>query len=213
MKLAQLTSHNLIMLDAVFDDRITAIETLTDKIDQAGKLTDRQMFLDAVLKREEEGPTALGEYLAVPHGKSEAVIEPVFACAFVKGEMPWQGIDGDEPVNMIFLLAIPPAEAGSTHMEVLTTLTSSLVDDDFREQLLAARSESEVMTLLGNEEGGADEDNTGGNEQASTTSQEAEPIAAAAMQEPPQEEPHNSKAYPLVLLVGCAIVFLLFAMM
>ncbi|MGR5063174.1 fructose PTS transporter subunit IIA [Photobacterium sp. DNB22_13_2] len=209
MKLAQLTSHNLIMLDAVFDDRITAIETLTDRIDQAGKLTDRQMFFDAVLKREEEGPTALGEYLAVPHGKSEAVIEPVFACAFVKGEMPWQGIDGDEPVNMIFLLAIPPAEAGSTHMEVLTTLTSSLVDDDFREQLQTAKSEAEVMALFGSEGDGT----KNGTEPASKTKNEAEPIAAAAKQEPPQEEPHNSKAYPLVLLVGCAIVFLLLAMM
>ncbi|PSW12353.1 PTS glucose transporter subunit IIA [Photobacterium rosenbergii] len=208
MKLAQLTSPDLIMLDAVFDDRITAIETLTDKIDQAGKLTDRQMFLDAVLKREEEGPTALGEYLAVPHGKSEAVTEPVFACAFVKDELQWQGLDGDEPVNMIFLLAIPPAEAGSTHMEVLTTLTSSLVDDDFRDQLLAARTQAEVMALFG-----ADELNSEDNAEQATTTPDAEPIAAAAMQEQPQEEPHSSKAYPLVLLVGCAIVFLLFAMM
>ena len=209
MKLAQLTSPDLIMLDAVFDDRITAIETLTDKIDQAGKLTDRQIFLDAVLKREEEGPTALGEYLAVPHGKSEAVTEPVFACAFVKDELQWQGLDGNEPVNMIFLLAIPPAEAGSTHMEVLTTLTSSLVDDDFREQLLAARSQTEVMALFGADEKETETDT----EHASNTTADAEPIAAAAMQEQPQEEPHNSKAYPLVLLVGCAIVFLLFAMM
>ncbi|AJR06733.1 PTS glucose transporter subunit IIA [Photobacterium gaetbulicola] len=209
MKLAQLTSPDLIMLDAVFDDRITAIETLTDKIDQAGKLTDRQMFLDAVLKREEEGPTALGEYLAVPHGKSEAVTEPVFACAFVKDELQWQGLDGDEPVNMIFLLAIPPAEAGSTHMEVLTTLTSSLVDDDFRDQLLAARTQAEVMALFGADEQAAQT----GTEPAPNTAANAEPIAAAAMQEPPKEQPHNSKAYPLVLLVGCAIVFLLFAMM
>lgn len=200
MKLAQLTSPDLIMLDAVFDDRITAIETLTDKIDQAGKLTDRQMFLDAVLKREEEGPTALGEYLAVPHGKSEAVTEPVFACAFVKDELQWQGLDGDEPVNMIFLLAIPPAEAGSTHMEVLTTLTSSLVDDDFRDQLLAARTQAEVMALFGAGELHGEDDA----EQTSTTP-DAEPIAAAAMQEQPQEEPHSSKAYPLVLLVAAPL--------
>ncbi|MGF1703655.1 fructose PTS transporter subunit IIA [Photobacterium makurazakiensis] len=152
MKLAQLTSENLILLDAVFDDRLAAINALTDKLELTGKLTDKQRFLDAVLKREEEGPTALGEYLAVPHGKSDAVIEPVFACAFVKGELMWQGLDGDEPVNMIFLLAIPPAQAGSTHMEVLTTLTSSLVDDDFREQLLQAKSPAEVMRMFGAEE-------------------------------------------------------------
>lgn len=65
----------------------------------------------------------------------------------------WTGLDGDEPVKMIFLLAIPPAEAGSTHMEVLTTLTSLLVEDDFREQLLAASSTQEVMSLFdGNED-------------------------------------------------------------
>jgi PTS system fructose-specific IIA component len=65
MKLAQLTSKKLILLDAVFEDRLEAINALTDKLEQSGKLTDKQMFLDAVLKREEEGPTALGEYLAV----------------------------------------------------------------------------------------------------------------------------------------------------
>ena len=149
MKLAQLTSEDLIMLDAVFEDRFAAINALTDRIDQAGKLINRQQFLDAVLMREEEGPTALGEYLAVPHGKSIAVTEPVFACAFVKDELQWKGLDGDEPVNMIFLLAIPPAEAGSTHMAVLTTLTSSLVEDDFREALLKANTTEEVMALFG----------------------------------------------------------------
>lgn len=159
MKLAQLTSKKLILLDAVFEDRLEAINALTDKLEQSGKLTDKQMFLDAVLKREEEGPTALGEYLAVPHGKSEAVIEPVFACALIKGELMWQGLDGDEPVNMIFLLAIPPAEAGSTHMELLTTLTSSLVDDDFREQLLQSRTADDVITLFGGEEQPAEQQN------------------------------------------------------
>ncbi|GGK28412.1 MULTISPECIES: fructose PTS transporter subunit IIA [Aliivibrio] len=153
MKLAQLTSPDLILIDAVFDDRLSAIHALTDKLDLHGKLTNKQEFLEAVLTREEEGPTALGEYLAVPHGKSEAVKAPVFACAFVKEELMWTGLDGDEPVKMIFLLAIPPAEAGSTHMEVLTTLTSLLVEDDFREQLLAASSTQEVMSLFdGNED-------------------------------------------------------------
>ncbi|GAM71548.1 PTS system [Vibrio sp. JCM 19236] len=59
MKLSNLTSENLIVLDAVFESRIHAIEALTDKINQEGKLTDRQAFLDAVMKREEEGPTCL----------------------------------------------------------------------------------------------------------------------------------------------------------
>ena len=65
----------------------------------------------------------------------------------------WKGIDGDEPIKMIFLLAIPPEQAGSTHMELLATLTSSLVDDDFQEQLFLANSAEEIMVLFGGEKG------------------------------------------------------------
>lgn len=200
MKLSNLTSENLIQLDAVFDDRFAAINALTDRINHEGKLTNKQQFLDAVLQREEEGPTALGEYLAVPHGKSSAVIEPVFACAFVKDELMWQGIDGDEPVNMIFLIAIPPAEAGSTHMQVLTTLTSSLVDDDFREQLLAANSTKQIMTLFGAE------DDVALNEASMDSDVQR------------QEEPEMAKdishiAYPAVLGAGLLISAFLFLLL
>jgi fructose PTS system EIIA component len=195
MKLAQLTSKNLILLDAVFEDRLEAINALTDKLEQSGKLTDKQMFLDAVLKREEEGPTALGEYLAVPHGKSEAVIEPVFACALIKGELMWQGLDGDEPVNMIFLLAIPPAEAGSTHMELLTTLTSSLVDDDFREQLLQSRTTDDVIALFG----GEDEPK----EQQNEPEQAPQPVAKDV----------SRLMYPLVLGGGILVSAFLFLLL
>ena len=198
MKLANLTSENLIMLDAAFDDRIAAIHALTDKIEQEGKLTDKSQFLEAVLKREDEGPTALGEYLAVPHGKSDAVTEPVFACAFVKDEMMWKGLDGDEPVTMIFLLAIPPAEAGSTHMEVLTTLTSSLVDDDFRDQLVAAKSSKEVMQLFGAEE---------------VVSTEAAPEPEAEEEQPEMAKDISRHAYPLVLGAGVLISAFLFLLL
>lgn len=190
MNLSTLTSENLIMLDAVFENRIDAITQMTQKLADAGKLSDQKTFFDAVMKREEEGPTALGEGLAVPHGKSDAVKEPVFACAFVKDELQWVGLDGDEPVQMIFLLAIPPAEAGSTHMAVLTELTSSLVDDEFREGLLAAKSSQEVMKLLGDD-----------------SAEEPEVLEMVAQ---PQE---SNRAYPMVLLTGCAIIGILFAMM
>ncbi|KII76483.1 fructose PTS transporter subunit IIA [Vibrio renipiscarius] len=201
MKLAQLTSPDLIMLDAVFEDRFAAINALTDRIDQAGKLTNRQQFLEAVLLREEEGPTALGEYLAVPHGKSDAVIEPVFACAFVKEELQWQGLDGDEPVNMIFLLAIPPAEAGSTHMAVLTTLTSSLVEDDFREALLKANTTDKVMALFG-----AEEESVPAVDHVECEPEQVEP------DEPEMARDISGKAYPMVLGAGILISAILFLM-
>ncbi|WP_019615552.1 fructose PTS transporter subunit IIA [Psychromonas ossibalaenae] len=205
MKLSELTTPDLIMLDVEFSSRIEAIEALTDKLTESGKLSDRQQFLDAVMKREEEGPTALGEYLAVPHGKSEAVRAPVFACALLKSELPWQGLDGDEPVNMIFLLAIPPAQAGSTHMALLTTLTSSLVDDDFRERLLESKNAQQVMDLFS---GGQDSEESCGS--VESDSNEADP---AAPNEEVQAADLSDKAYPVFVLGGLALVVLMFFML
>ena len=198
MKLSELTSKNLVMLDAVFQDRLDAIQQLTQKLDEEGKLSDRQAFLDAVMTREEEGPTALGEGLAVPHGKSSGVKEATFACAFVKGDLQWQGLDGDEPVEMVFLLAIPPAEAGSTHMGILTELTSSLVDDDFRASLLQAKSPAEVLRLFGDKE---------------KVEEEAATVVDSPVIQEALEPKESNRAYGITLLLGCAIVLALFALM
>lgn len=200
MNLASLTSENLIMLDATFENRVDAITQLTQKLADEGKLSDQQAFFDAVMKRENEGPTALGEELAVPHGKSAAVKEAVFAAAFVKDDLQWQGLDGDEPVKMIFLLAIPPAEAGSTHMEVLTELTSSLVEDEFREALMAATTAQQVLALFGGEETAEEE----------TVEEAEEPVEVAPQ---PEVEDHSSKAYYLFIGAGIAIAAALFLMM
>ncbi|QWL63123.1 PTS 2-O-a-mannosyl-D-glycerate transporter subunit IIABC [Aeromonas jandaei] len=151
MNLTSLTGPHLITLQTRFADRDAAIHALADRLDQAGKLHDKAAFLAAVMSREAQGPTALGEGLAVPHGKCDAVREAAFAVATLSEELGWEGIDGPEPVNLIFMLAIPTDQAGSTHMQLLTTLTTALVDDDTREAVLAAQSAEQLMTLLDGE--------------------------------------------------------------
>lgn len=151
MNLTSLTGPHLITLQTRFADRDAAIHALADRLDQAGKLHDKAAFLDAVMAREAQGPTALGEGLAVPHGKCDAVREAAFAVATLSEELGWEGIDGPEPVNLIFMLAIPTDQAGSTHMQLLTTLTTALVDDDTREAVLAAQSAEQLMALLDGE--------------------------------------------------------------
>ena len=151
MKLTALTNHELITLQTEFRSRDEAIIALTEKLDQQGKLSDKEAFLQAVMAREAQGPTALGEGLAVPHGKSDAVHEAAYAVATLKKDMPWEGIDGDEDVNIIFLLAIPTSEAGSTHMHLLTELTTALVDDDVREAVLQATTIDQFMAVMDGE--------------------------------------------------------------
>lgn len=148
MDLTALTTPDMINLNATFASREEAIKALAAQLEAAGKLADTAAFLQAVEDREKEGPTALGEGLAVPHGKSDGVKDAAFAMATLKQDIKWAGLEGDEDVNIIFLLAIPTAEAGSTHIKILTELTGMLVDDDVREAMLAATDKETVLAQL-----------------------------------------------------------------
>ncbi|WP_190321793.1 PTS sugar transporter subunit IIA, partial [Enterobacter hormaechei] len=83
-----------------------------------------------------------------PHGKSAVVKEAAFAVATLREPLAWEGVDGPEEVELVFLLAIPPAEAGSTHIQVLTELTSRLADDDLRARGMAATTAEDVLAAL-----------------------------------------------------------------
>lgn len=154
MNLTTLTNASLINLQTTFESRDAAIKALAEQLDQQGKLHNKEEYLQAVFAREEHGATALGEGLAVPHGKTDAVKEAAFAVATLTEDLKWQGIDEDEEedVNLIFLIAIPNAEAGSTHMQLLTELTSTLIDDDVREAVLKATTAEQIFALLNDEE-------------------------------------------------------------
>ncbi|NOI66839.1 hypothetical protein F0227_11435 [Vibrio sp. 99-8-1] len=151
MKLTTITDASLINIKMTFNCRDEAIRALAEQLNQQGKLHDLDEYLEAVYAREAHGATALGEGLAVPHGKTDAVKEAAFAVATLAEDVKWPGIDEDddeEDVNLIFLIAIPNAEAGSTHMHLLTALTSTLVDDDVREAVLNASSADEILTIF-----------------------------------------------------------------
>ncbi len=132
MNLTTLTHRDALCLNARFTSREEAIRTLAQRLTTLGKIADSDAFLEEVFTCENLGPTALGEGLAVPHGKTPAVKEAAFAVATLSQPLIWEGGDGPEPVELIFLLAIPQDEAGSTHMQLLTALTTRLADDEMR---------------------------------------------------------------------------------
>lgn len=148
MNLTTLTHPQAIFLHARFTDRDDAIRQLAQRLHDLGKIADSERFLADVLQREAQGPTALGEGLAVPHGKSAAVNEAAFAVATLRNPLEWEGVDGPENVELIFLLAIPPAEAGTTHMKVLTALTTRLADDVLRARVMAADTPDALLAAL-----------------------------------------------------------------
>lgn len=148
MNLTTLTQRDALCLNARFTSREEAIRTLAQRLTALGKIADSDAFLEAVFARETLGPTALGEGLAVPHGKTSAVKEAAFAVATLSKPLSWEGVDGPEAVDLIFLLAIPQEEAGSTHMQLLTALTTRLADEETRARVMAATSADELLAAL-----------------------------------------------------------------
>ncbi|EFI6764774.1 PTS 2-O-a-mannosyl-D-glycerate transporter subunit IIABC [Escherichia coli] len=148
MNLTTLTHRDALCLNARFTSREEAIHALTQRLAALGKISSTEQFLEEVYRRESLGPTALGEGLAVPHGKTAAVKEAAFAVATLSEPLQWEGVDGPEAVNLVVLLAIPPNEAGTTHMQLLTALTTRLADDEIRARIQSATTPDELLSAL-----------------------------------------------------------------
>ena len=143
-----LTHRDALCLNARFTSREEAIHALTQRLAALGKISSTEQFLEEVYRRESLGPTALGEGLAVPHGKTAAVKEAAFAVATLSEPLQWEGVDGPEAVDLVVLLAIPPNEAGTTHMQLLTALTTRLADDEIRARIQSATTPDELLSAL-----------------------------------------------------------------
>ncbi|EFH5055784.1 PTS 2-O-a-mannosyl-D-glycerate transporter subunit IIABC [Escherichia coli] len=148
MNLTTLTHRDALCLNARFTSREEAIHALTQRLAALGKISSTEQFLEEVYRRESLGPTALGEGLAVPHGKTAAVKEAAFAVATLSEPLQWEGVDGPEAVDLVVLLAIPPNEAGTTHMQLLTALTTRLADDEIRARIQLATTPDELLSAL-----------------------------------------------------------------
>ncbi|EFH4045013.1 PTS 2-O-a-mannosyl-D-glycerate transporter subunit IIABC [Escherichia coli] len=148
MNLTTLTHRDALCLNVRFTSREEAIHALTQRLAALGKISSTEQFLEEVYRRESLGPTALGEGLAVPHGKTAAVKEAAFAVATLSEPLQWEGVDGPEAVDLVVLLAIPPNEAGTTHMQLLTALTTRLADDEIRARIQSATTPDELLSAL-----------------------------------------------------------------
>lgn len=153
MKLSKLTSEDLIVLRASYTSKTEAITDLVHKLEQQGKITSADQFYNDVMKRESEGVTGMEKGLAIPHGKSSSVKEASFAVAVLEKPLDdWESLDPSNRVNLVFLLAIPEGEAGSTHLTVLSELSKRLVDESYRERLVESSTPEAFLRNLDYEE-------------------------------------------------------------
>ncbi|HEX6923231.1 MAG TPA: fructose PTS transporter subunit IIA [Bacillales bacterium] len=122
-----------------------AIRRLVEKADEIGKVSDVEATVETVLNREKEGTTGFGKGIAIPHGKSAGVAEPVLMFAKTEENLEWNSMDG-EPVEMIFLILVPE-ESHQEHLQLLAKLARKLMHDDFV-ATLRETSDAEQLTAF-----------------------------------------------------------------
>ncbi|MVU83449.1 PTS fructose transporter subunit IIC [Nocardia sp. ET3-3] len=129
-------------------DKQAAIREMATLLSRSGKVTDADELLAAALRREAEGVTGLGDEIAIPHAKTDAVTAPVVAFARAPQGIDWDSPDGNA-AKLIFMIAVPLAAAGDEHLRILALLARKLMDPAFRERLLAAPDRAAILEILG----------------------------------------------------------------
>ncbi|SFG16653.1 PTS system, fructose-specific IIA component [Halopelagius inordinatus] len=123
-----------------------AIEYLLDLVVENGRVTDREVALEALHEREKEATTGVGMGIGIPHAKTEAVETPSVAFARSREGIDFDAMD-DEPAKLLFMILVP-AEGGEEHLQILSSLSRALMHEDVREKLLTADSEDTVQNTV-----------------------------------------------------------------
>lgn len=146
MKITDLLSEKAIMLQGKANSKKEAIDKLVDLMMENGNIKDKEEYKRVVLKREEEGTTGIGEGIAIPHGKTEAVTKPGLAAMIIPDGVNFDSLDGS-PAKLLFLIAAPNTK-DNVHLEVLSRLSTLLMDTNFRQALFDAKSPKEFLKCI-----------------------------------------------------------------
>ncbi|MEG0360214.1 MAG: fructose PTS transporter subunit IIA [Longicatena sp.] len=138
---------NMIALNVEGITKESVIENLGKELFLHGKLNDLDTYIEAVKEREKEITTGFGGGIAIPHGKSDAVKESCFIFGKLKNKVEWKSMD-QKPVDMVFQLAIPMEEAGTTHLRLLSKIAVAVMEEKFVEKLRKASSIEEIDAII-----------------------------------------------------------------
>ena len=150
MRITDLLRAEGIQLRAAPSDREQAIDLLVALQDKAGNLTDPEQYKRDILAREEQGSTAIGNGIAVPHAKSGAVRRPGLAAMTVPAGVDYNAPDA-QPSTLFFMIAAPK-DGGDTHLEILSRMMVMLMDEEFCRALMEAGTAEEFLTCIDRQE-------------------------------------------------------------
>ena len=135
-----------ISLDAAPKNKQEAIDAAVALMVKGGKINDEEAYKKQVYAREEESTTGIGEGIAIPHGKCDAVDRPGLAAMVIREGVDFDSLDG-APVTLLFLIAAPNTE-DNVHLDVLSKLSMMLMDETFTESLRKAETPEQFLAII-----------------------------------------------------------------
>lgn len=129
------------------ESRGEVLRLLSERAVELGIARDADAVLDAYHKREEEGATGMMDGFAIPHAKCDAIGEPAVIVVKLERALEWPSFD-DKAVDVVISLLVPEAQAGTTHLRLLSKTAVMLMDDDFRDEVRATDDAHEIASLI-----------------------------------------------------------------
>lgn len=146
MRITDLLDKRSIDLLAAPKSKNEALDHAVELMNASGKIKDQEAYRKQVYAREEESTTGVGEGIAIPHGKCDAVTTPGLAAMVIKDGVDFDSMDG-EPVHLLFLIAAPNTK-DNVHLDVLSKLSVLLMDETFVENLKKAKTVDEFLEIV-----------------------------------------------------------------
>lgn len=146
MRITDLLDKRSISLVGTPKTKSEALDQIIDLMVKSGKINDREAYRAQVYAREEESTTGIGEGIAIPHGKCDAVDKPGLAAMVIRDGVEFDALDG-MPVTLMFLIAAPNTE-DNVHLDVLSKLSVLMMDEDFANNLRNAGSVDEFLEII-----------------------------------------------------------------
>lgn len=146
MRIIDLLDKKSINLNLKSNNKSSVIDELIDLVDANGNLIDKKEYKKEIMAREEKGSTGIGEGIAIPHAKTKAVKKACLAAGVSKSGINYESLDGSL-ANLFFMIAAPDG-ANNTHLEVLSKLSTVLMDENFRKSLINSTSVDEFLSLI-----------------------------------------------------------------
>lgn len=158
MQINDLLVKEAMIMDLQANDKAGVIDEMIQRLYEIGRISDIEIFKEGILEREAQTSTGLGDGIAMPHAKNNAVNEATVLFAKSEAGVDYESLDG-QPTYLFFMIAAPE-DAHDTHLQALAALSRQLVNADFIEELKLAKTPDEVQAAFARAEADDETDTT-----------------------------------------------------